>query len=229
MANFVDIRGQRFGRLVAIEPIHDRKVLKWICRCDCGNSTITTYSKLKSGRTRSCGCLQREKTSEASKKDYTGCRFGRLVVECRLPEKRAKYLCVCDCGAAVIVEGSNLVSGATKSCGCLRSEVASKRSTKHGGCGTRLYRVWSNMIDRCENPNNKEYNRYGGRGIDICFEWRQDFSKFMEWALENGYKENLTIDRINNELGYCPSNCQWITREENSAKMKQDKMLESKK
>ena len=111
----------------------------------------------------------------------------------------------------------------------MRSEVASKRSTKHGGCGTRLYRVWSNMIDRCENPNNKEYNRYGGRGIDICFEWRQDFSKFMEWALENGYKENLTIDRINNELGYCPSNCQWITREENSAKMKQDKMLESKK
>mgnify|MGYP000409137109 CR=1 FL=1 len=223
MSQFIDIAGERFGRLVAISPVKAGEGVKWLCKCDCGGETITTASKLRSGHTKSCGCFQREQTSLATSKDYTGMKFGRLTVQKRISGRSTKYQCICDCGNIVIVLGSNLVSGATKSCGCFRSELVTKADTKHGGCKTRLYSIWRNMLDRCNNPKNKEYHRYGGRGIIVCAEWETDFSSFREWALSSGYQDNLTIDRIDNDLGYAPSNCQWLTRAENSTKIKKDK------
>lgn len=124
--------------------------------------------------------------------DLTGQRFGRLVVVERADNSadgRARWLCKCDCGKEIVTYGSWLRNGDTKSCGCLKLDMFIKRSTKHGGRNSKLYRTWSSMLQRCNNPNDKDYSEYGGRGIKICKEWETDFSAFQKWALANGYKE----------------------------------------
>lgn len=147
--------------------------------------------------------------------DLTGRRFGRLVVVERAENSadgRARWLCRCDCGQSKTVLGEHLKKGRTKSCGCAKSESSSKRFKKHGGRNSKLYRIWSNMKDRCNNPDCKAYRDYGGRGIKVCEEWTDDFSAFQKWALANGYKEGLTIDRKDNDKGYSPDNCRWTDR-----------------
>lgn len=147
--------------------------------------------------------------------DLTGQRFGRLVVVERVENSadgRARWLCRCDCGQSKTVLGEHLKKGRTKSCGCAKSESSSKRFKKHGGRNSKLYRIWSNMKDRCNNPDCKVYSDYGGRGIKVCKEWIDDFSAFQKWALANGYKEGLTIDHKDNDKGYSPDNCRWTDR-----------------
>ena len=144
--------------------------------------------------------------------DLTGMKFGRLTVIERaesyvLPssgKKRSQWLCECECGNRCVVQAGHLKSGHTQSCGCLNRDIVKERAT-HGESKTPLYFVWKSMRQRCKNPNNRRYRDYGGRGIDICKEW-DEFLNFKDWALKNGYKEGLTIDRINNDLGYSPSN-----------------------
>lgn len=148
--------------------------------------------------------------------DLTGQRFEKLTVIKRVEDKIykggrkfAQYLCKCDCGNTVKVTAANLRNGYVKSCGCYRKEIVEK----HGQCGTRLYRVWSDMKQRCKNQNGTYYHIYGGKGISVCDEW-QEFDNFYKWAIENGYKDELTIDRIDSNSNYEPSNCRWATQKE---------------
>lgn len=141
--------------------------------------------------------------------DLTGQRFGRLIVECQTKHHGEKiaWICKCDCGKTTEVTTDKLRSGNTISCGCHRKELR----LKHGLCGTRLYIIWGNMVQRCTNPNNNNYPKYGGRGISICDDWRNDFQSFYNWAIANGYSDGLQIDRINNDGDYEPGNCRWVT------------------
>ena len=129
---------------------------------------------------------------------------------------RSKWLCICSCGNKVSVLGTNLRKGNTMSCGCLWKEVSQKIKTKHGLRNTRLYGIWSGIRKRTLNENCKDYKNYGGRGIYICKEWLDDFKAFYEWAISNGYKNNLTIERINVNGNYEPNNCKWATHKEQS-------------
>ena len=147
--------------------------------------------------------------------DIRGRRYGRLVVLERAANdkhQKAMWLCQCDCGNQIIVRGGTLRSGQQKSCGCYNKELQAnfKGRYKHGGKDTRLYTIWKVMRQRCFNPHTTNYKNYGGRGITICEEWN-DFSRFREWALNNGYADNLSIDRINVDGNYEPQNCRWST------------------
>ena len=140
-------------------------------------------------------------------KDLTGQKFGRLTVLKYLGE--SKWLCKCDCGTLSTPRGYNLVKGISKSCGCYQKEKIGKLATKHGMAGTRIYKTWHNMKSRCNNPNATKYEIYGGKGIKVCDEW-MDFENFYRWAIENGYNDSLSIDRIDGNKDYEPSNCRWV-------------------
>ena len=119
---------------------------------------------------------------------------------------RKKFNCLCDCGNTTIVAMTHLRTGHTKSCGCAKKPVL-----KHGDSGTSLYKRYYAMLARCNNKQDTCYRKYGAKGIKVCKEWEESYEAFKEWALSNGYSEELTLDRIDGRLNYTPDNCRWAT------------------
>jgi len=208
------IIGQRFGKLTVIERAEDYispkgyKKSQWKCVCDCGSTIIVAINCLKNGHTKSCGCISKDKVNE-----IIGQKFGRLTVIERAENGKngePRWLCKCDCGNETIARGSFLKNGRVKSCGCIAREKIVITNDKE----KRLHRIWSAIKTRCYNKNAKSYKNYGGRGIKICDEWLDNFTNFSKWSLQNGYKDYLSIDRIDVNGNYEPSNCKWSTDKE---------------
>lgn len=215
-----DLTGRRFGKLTVIERVPSKsRHARWKCRCDCGNYTEALSNNLKSGSKVSCGCAAHPGSrgiTPSNFNDLTGKRFGRLTVVRRISPvgSKVRWLCRCDCGTMKDVSAYELTSGKTRSCGCLQAESRHLRKVPNGR-GTRLYNVWKSMKGRCYTPSCSSYKYYGARGIKVCDEWKDDYQAFYEWAMSSGYDPDApqgkcTIDRINVDGDYEPSNCRWV-------------------
>ena len=147
--------------------------------------------------------------------DLIGQSYGRLTVQALShinKQHRTYWKCVCSCGAVAIARGAHLLNGNIRSCGCFAKECTVARSTTHGMTHMPTYSTWRNMINRCHNPNNPRYADYGGRGITVCRRWRHSPRTFLA---DMGIRpKSKSLDRIDNDAGYCPSNCRWATRTE---------------
>ena len=155
-----------------------------------------------------------------------GKRFTKLLVIKYLGRKggHRMWLCQCDCGKEKAIRESHLLSSNTKSCGCLRSQKHYIHGDASRNHTERLYAVWRGMRYRCRNPNSKDYANYGGRGICVCSEW-DSYMNFKKWALTNGYHEGLQIDRRNNDKGYSPENCRWVTCKDNQRSRRNNRII----
>lgn len=162
-------------------------------------------------------------------KDHTGEVYGKLkVLEfVERKDKKTCWKCRCSCGNEVIYPITYLTSGDTKSCGCLKKEMAAKNGRKNSFVKNhRLYTIWIDLRRRCYNKSRKNYQYYGAKGIKVCEEWKDNFKNFQDWAFENGYDDTLTIDRININDDYKPSNCRWATIKEQNNNMSTNHIIE---
>lgn len=213
--------GSRFGRLVVtapgpgyLNPALGKYSNRWFLRCECGKEVIRHQSQLNSGQSRDCGCGRRFQTIPI------GAVFGSLTVigDAHYVGRKWKVPCRCTCGTETTPISFSLRSGSTKTCGQCQRKCSDKTkravaaaTTKHGWHGSAEYRAWTAMRKRCNDPKNKAYRNYGGRGIKVCPEWQNDFEAFLAHIGPKPDPE-LSIDRIDNNRGYEPGNVRWADR-----------------
>lgn len=222
--------GKTYGNLTVLKNLgmryptknSSRKRRYALVECVCGKKVEIRADQVK--RNNSCGCLKGQHNLDSIP---IGEKFERLEIlrdmGMKYPNidssKKTHYVEVkCDCGKIYETCWRSIKRGDTKSCGCYQRDKIKEVNTTHGDSNTRLYEIWEQMIGRCYNENNPAYKYYGSRGITICNSWKNNYSVFKQWAINNGYEEDLTIDRIDVLGDYEPSNCQWLTRSENSRK-----------
>lgn len=223
------LEGKRFGKLVVMKQSTDHispsgyRIRMWECLCDCGNKKISSTSGLKNGRTKSCGCdcdVKRNNKGQFIKgqsiNDLTGKKFGKLSVIRldKIVNKKSYWIVKCDCGTEKSVRGDTLK--VITSCGCDKKKqdlINFNVTNNHKLTNHPVYHIWQAMLNRCENPKNRAYKDYGGRGITVCDEWK-DIRNFSKWADETGFLpgKNLSIERKNVNGNYCPENCIWIDK-----------------
>lgn len=212
--------------LTIIEDLGCREGVRYISAlCDCGNIKEFRWQHVKSGGTKSCGCIIGHNGKGVWAIESIGEVFGRLKVLSIIERKNAKPIavCLCECGKEKNISLQDLRNGKTRSCGCLLSEASRDRMSTHGLSGHPIYRIWKGIRKRCYNKNDKRYPDYGGRGVVMCEEWFNYPEKFFEWAVANGWKKGLDIDKDikAKELGvepllYSPERCMFVTRRANS-------------
>jgi len=237
--NRLNLINKRFHRLVVINFAFIKYGhTYWQCKCNCGKIKVINSGSLKSGLTKSCGCLRKETTSNTGKSikerpwlinDLVGKKFNRLTVISLSHRKHNNngsiiyWKCLCDCGKYIITVANSLKNGHTKSCGCLHKEQSilnGKNNVRHGLANTKFWTTWRNIKTRCYYTKDISYKNYGGRGIKVCNHWHK-FDNFMVDMYESYLKhceefgeKQTTIDRINNNGNYCKENCKWSTYKE---------------